>query len=216
MAGSSVRRRWLAECVAYHGHLCMGQVLGVLIAERGMELIGTKDPREMIVVSENDRCIADALQILTGTRLGRRSFKLRDMGKMAAVFLNTRTKKAFRVWLEGEPVPGGRNFHSLAPAERKKALDEALMADTGSLLGFEPVVIEFSENELPGRPNVRVDCESCGERVMDGKHVVRGKMRLCVSCARGAYYKKATGSRRGRKGTTGSNGRKVQTGGKGG
>jgi formylmethanofuran dehydrogenase subunit E len=169
----------------------MGQVLGVLIAERGMELIGTHDPHEMIVVSENDRCIADALQILTGTRLGRRSFKLRDMGKMAAVFLNTQTKKAFRVWLEEEPVPGGRDFHSLPPAERKRALDGVLKADTSRLLGCEPVIIQFSENELPGRPKVRIDCNGCGERVMDGKHVVRGKRRLCISCDSGAYYKRA-------------------------
>lgn len=185
------RKRWLRDCVGYHGHLCMGQVLGVLIAEKGMELAKTRDPHEMIVISENDRCIADALQTVTGTRLGRRSFKLRDYGKMAATFYNTGTKKAFRVWLEEEPVPGGRDFHSLAPGERKKALDEVLKADTGRLLGFMPVSVSFSENELPGRPKERVDCEKCGERVMDGKHVVKGKRKLCRSCADGPYYKRA-------------------------
>jgi formylmethanofuran dehydrogenase subunit E len=182
------RRRWLGECVAYHGHLCMGQVLGVLIAERGMELIGTEDPHGMIVVSENDRCIADALQMVTGTRLGRRSFKLRDYGKMAATFQNTGTGKAFRVWLEQEPVPGGRDFHSLSAGERKKVLEEVLKADTGRLLGCEPVIIRFSANELPGRPKERA---KCGERVMDGKHVLTGKRRLCIACAQGPYYRKA-------------------------
>lgn len=200
------RKMRLRKCVAYHGHLCMGQVLGVLLAERGMGLIGTEDPHEMIVVSENDRCIADALQIVTGTRLGRRSFKLRDMGKMAAVFLNTGTGKAFRVWLEAEPVPGGRDFHSLSPGERKKALDGVLKADTKKLLGCEPVSVHFSENELPGRPKVRIDCDICSERVMDGKHVVRGKRKLCISCAHGAYYKKAAEARKGRKGQKGRKG----------
>jgi formylmethanofuran dehydrogenase subunit E len=193
MAKSAVpsRKRLLRKCVAYHGHLCMGQVLGVLIAERGMELIGTEDPHEMIVVSENDRCIADALQIVTGTRLGRKSFKLQDYGKMAAVFLNARTGKAFRIWLEGEPVPGGRDFHSLSPGERKNALEGVLKADTKKLLGCEPVIIRFSANELPGRPKERVDCAKCGERVMDGKHVLTGKRKLCIACARGPYYRKA-------------------------
>ena len=191
MPDMRLRRKRLRECVTYHGHLCMGQVLGVLIAERGMELIGTKDPHEMIVVSENDRCIADALQIVTGTRLGRRSFKLRDMGKMAAIFLNTETGNAFRVWLEQEPVPGGKDFHSLSPGERRKVLEEVLKADTGKLLGCEPVIIHFSENELPGRPKERVDCAKCGERVMDGKHVIKGKRKLCIACARGPYYRNA-------------------------
>jgi formylmethanofuran dehydrogenase subunit E len=199
MPDMRLRRKRLRECVAYHGHLCMGQVLGVLIAERGMELIGTDDPHGMIVVSENDRCVGDALQIVTGTRLGRRSFKLRDYGKMAATFLNIGTGKAFRVWLEQAPVLGGRDFHSLSPGERQKVLEEVLKADTGKLLGCEPVIIRFSANELPGRPKERVDCAECGERVMDGKHVVKGKKKLCIACARGPYYRKAAGVRKGRK-----------------
>jgi formylmethanofuran dehydrogenase subunit E len=198
MPDMRLRRNRLRECVAYHGHLCMGQVLGVLISERGMELIGTIDPHEMIVVSENDRCIADALQVVTGTRLGRRSFKLRDYGKMAATFLNTGTGKAFRVWLEGEPVPGGKDFHSLSASERKKVLEEVLKADTGKLLGFEPVIICFSANELPGRPKEHVDCAKCGERVMDGKHVLKGKKEHCIACARGPYYRKAAEARKGK------------------
>jgi formylmethanofuran dehydrogenase subunit E len=184
------RKRWLKEAVKYHGHTCMGQVLGVLISEKGMELIGTRDPHQMIVVCENDRCIADAIQIITGTRLGRRSFKLRDYGKMAATFYNTETKRAFRVWLEGEPIPGGRGYHSLSEVERKKVLVDVLKAETGELLGTEPVSVSFSENELPGRPKVRVDCRRCGERVMDGKHVSKGGKKLCLACARGAYYTK--------------------------
>ena len=182
------RRKLLEKCVAYHGHLCMGQVLGVLIAERGMELIGTNDPHEMIVVSENDRCIADALQIVTGTRLGRRSFKLRDMGKMAATFLNTESGKAFRVWLEQEPVPGGKDFHSLTRPEKENALELVLEADTKELLGCMPVSLSFSQNELPGRPKMRIDCARCGERVMDGKHVLKGKKKLCLACVRRPYY----------------------------
>jgi len=196
MPDMRLRKRRLREAVSYHGHPCMGQVLGVLIAERGMELIGTSDPQGMIVVSENDRCIADALQIVTGTRLGRRSFKLRDMGKMAATFLNTETGKAFRVWLEEEPVPGGRDFHSLTRAQKENALSEVLRTDTKKLLGCMPVKVRFSQNELPGRPKERIDCAECGERVMDGKHVLKGKRKLCWACARGPYYRNAAKGRR--------------------
>lgn len=52
----------LDRCVSYHGHLCMGQTLGVRLALKGMKLIGTSNPRQMIVLIENDRCIADAIQ----------------------------------------------------------------------------------------------------------------------------------------------------------
>jgi len=182
------RRKWLKDAVKYHGHLCMGQVLGVLIAEKGMELIGTRDPHDMIVISENDRCIADALQITTGTRLGRRSFKLRDYGKMAATFYNMGTGKAHRIWVSGN-VTKGKDFHSLPESERKKILDEVLASDLGKVLSSRRVSVSFSENELPGKPKVVVDCSVCGERVMDGKHITKKGKRLCRSCADGAYYK---------------------------
>ena len=86
----------LERCVEFHGHLCLGQVLGVRLALKGMELIGTRNPKEMIVLIENDRCIADAIQIVTGTRIGRRSAKLINYGKMAATFINTESGAAGR------------------------------------------------------------------------------------------------------------------------
>jgi formylmethanofuran dehydrogenase subunit E len=155
-----------------------------------MELIGTSDPHEMIVVAENDRCIADALQVITGTRLGRRSFKLRDYGKMAATFYNTETEKAFRIWVSGD-VTGGRDYHSLSEAEKKMAIKKALASDSDKVLSSRPVKVRFSPNEMPGRPKVRIDCDRCGEFVMDAKHLVINGKKLCLSCAEGAYYKDA-------------------------
>lgn len=182
------RKTWLRDAVKYHGHTCMGQVLGVLIAERGMELIGTRDPHEMIVIAENDRCIADALQVITGTRLGRRSFKLRDYGKMAATFYNMKTEKAYRIWVSGN-VTKGKDFHSLPEGEKKKLLYEVLASKSSKILSSKRVSVSFSQNELPGKPKVVVDCCICGERVMDGKHVSKNGKKLCRSCTDGAYYK---------------------------
>jgi len=188
MSNMRQRKKWLMDAVKYHGHVCMGQVFGVLIAEKGMELIETRDPHDMIVIAENDRCIADALQVITGTRLGRRSFKLEDYGKMAATFYSMKTGKAYRIWVSGN-VTKGRNFHSLPENERKKLLDEVLASDIGNVLSSRRVSVSFSENELPGKPKVVVDCCNCGERVMDGKHITKKRKKLCRSCADGAYYK---------------------------
>ena len=96
------RQEDLQKAIAYHGHLCLGQVLGVHLAEKGMDVIGTTNSKNMIVYVENDRCIADAIQILTGTRLGRRSMKLVNYGKMAATFINTDTGAAYRIWVSGK------------------------------------------------------------------------------------------------------------------
>src|ERR687885_2326886 len=85
-----------------HGHMCAGQVLGVRMAMLGCRLIGVDDPRgrdrkSLIVFVEIDRCAADAIHTVTGCRLGKRTLKYRDFGKLAATFLNTETNEAVRV-----------------------------------------------------------------------------------------------------------------------
>jgi formylmethanofuran dehydrogenase subunit E len=78
----------LKECEAFHGHLCMGQVTGIRMAKKGLELVAAEDIKDLIVIVENDRCITDAILMATGVRLGRRSLKFHDFGKMAATFVN--------------------------------------------------------------------------------------------------------------------------------
>ena len=90
----------LDESVELHGHLCPGQVLGVRLAMAGCQLVGIDDPKStksLIVFVEIDRCATDAIQSVTGCKLGKRTLKYLDYGKMAATFYNTRDDRAVRV-----------------------------------------------------------------------------------------------------------------------
>src|SRR5579863_3694294 len=85
-----------------HGHLCAGQVLGVRLAMRGLELLGLDDPhgrdrKRLITFVEIDRCATDAVAVVTGCRLGKRALKFRDWGKVAATFVDVSTGKAVRI-----------------------------------------------------------------------------------------------------------------------
>src|SRR6266481_2467181 len=92
----------LAECGRIHGHMCAGQLLGARMAMLGCSLLGLNEPRgsdrrRLIVWVEIDRCMADAISAVTGVRLGKRSLKYFDYGKVAATFLNTETHEAVRI-----------------------------------------------------------------------------------------------------------------------
>src|ERR687892_1157938 len=92
----------LKECERLHGHMCAGQLLGTRMALLGCRLIDIEDPRgadrkKLIVWVEIDRCMADAVGAVTGVRLGKRSLKFFDYGKVAATFLNTETNEAVRL-----------------------------------------------------------------------------------------------------------------------
>ncbi len=170
----------LDRCVEYHGHFCLGQILGVRLALKGMEMIATRNPKEMIVLIENDRCIADAIQIVTGTRIGRRSAKLVNYGKMAATFINTDSDVAYRVSVR-HVDPNARHD--------KAVLRRMLHAPDVELLAWKKVAVSLKQEDLPGKPQRTVDCVRCGEKVFDGREVQDDRGALCQSCAHGGYYK---------------------------
>jgi formylmethanofuran dehydrogenase subunit E len=169
----------LERCVSYHGHYCTGQILGVRIAVKGLELAACESPRDLIVVIENDRCIADAIQVVTGTRIGRRTMKLIPYGRMAATFVNLASSRAFRV-----------NVH--VPdrcCEGSGATDESFLTmPDEELLRWREVHARFSSHELPGRPQRVVRCSTCGEKVFDFRDLPSPSGPQCAACANGAYY----------------------------
>lgn len=176
----------LERCVEYHGHFCAGQSLGVRIAKKGLELIGAEDQKDLIVFVENDRCIADAVLMATGTRLGRRSLKFVDYGKMAATFINLKKDVAYRVGLK--PVD-----HEETPPEGEQddMKERVLTLADDELLFWKRVTVRLKKEQLPGKPERIVRCAVCGEKVFDAKDIMAEEESagpLCVSCAHGAYY----------------------------
>lgn len=178
----------LAKAVDYHGHLCLGQVLGVHLAEKGMEAIGTTNPKKMIVYVENDRCIADAIQILTGTRLGRRSMKLVNYGKMAATFINTETGDSYRIWVSGKI---NEMIGKIGSNRQEKEKQYKMLLETPSedVVSVQKVIVNIPEIEMPGKPQRTVRCIKCYEKVMDGKDILGDEGPLCLACASEPYYK---------------------------
>ena len=186
----------LQECERLHGHMCAGQLLGARMAMLGCRLVGVNDPRgadrkKVIVWVEIDRCMADAVAAVTGVRLGKRTLKYVDYGKVAATFLNTATNKAVRVVaLESSRALADEKFPLLAN-KRERQFRAYSEATDEELFATESVTIELSEFDAPGSPRSRVICEICGEGVNDGREVIRADgSALCRGCAGETYYKK--------------------------
>jgi formylmethanofuran dehydrogenase subunit E len=184
----------LEECGRLHGHLCAGQLLGVRMSLLGCKLIRIEDPRgqdrkKLIVWVEIDRCMADALVAVTGVRLGKRSLKHFDYGKVAATFLNTETGEAVRVVAldESRTLADARYPHIENKKERQfLAYREA--AD-GELFSVERVRVKYGEMDAPGRPRARVRCANCGEGINDGRELaLEDGTLVCRPCGVGGYY----------------------------
>jgi len=186
----------LEECERLHGHLCAGQLLGTRMALLGCRAIGIDDPRgadrrKLIVWVEIDRCMTDAISAVTGVRLGKRSLKYVDYGKVAATFLNTETRRAVRIVALEEARSLADERYPEIENKRQRQFQAYSEATDDELFKTELVEIELSDFDVPGSPRSRVICAVCGEGVNDGREVIdAGGDPLCRGCQRGTYYSK--------------------------
>jgi formylmethanofuran dehydrogenase subunit E len=176
-----------------HGHMCAGQVLGVRMALLGCRAVGIQEPRgqdrkSLLVFVEIDRCAADAINTVTGCRLGKRTLKFYDYGKLAATFLNTRTNQAVRiVALDEARDAADRCFPEIASKYDRQLHAYKRLADE-DLFKIERVAVNVAGEDQPGRPVARVPCDQCGEGINDRREITREGRTLCRACAGDAYY----------------------------
>ncbi|HMG33957.1 MAG TPA: FmdE family protein [Blastocatellia bacterium] len=186
---------YLVRAEKNHGHMCAGQVLGVRMAMLGCKLIGIDDPlgadqRRILVFVEIDRCAADAINTVTGCRLGKRTMKFQDFGKLAATFVNTATKQAARVVaVEDSREAADRRYPEIANKYQRQLHAYKELPDE-SLFKCERVEVDIPEQDQPGHPVSRVRCDECGEGVNDRREIIKDGRTLCRACAGYAYYRR--------------------------
>src|SRR5687768_3015840 len=160
----------LKECERLHGHMCAGQLLGTRMALLGCRSIGIDDPRgkdrkKLIVWVEIDRCMTDAISAVTGVRLGKRSLKYVDYGKVAATFLNTEDNRAVRiVALESSRSLADERYAEIDD-KRERQFRAYSEATDDELFKTEIVGVALRDLDKPGSPRSRVICSVCEEGI---------------------------------------------------
>lgn len=175
-----------------HSHLCPRQILGVRLGLLGLKALGFDAPpahKRLLVISETDGCFADGLSAATDCTVGHRTLRVEDYGKVAAVFVDTLTGQALRlapaldirqkayVYAPGEP----RHYSAQMNAYQKMP-DEEMFTVT-------PVILNTPVEAIVSRPGVRVECDMCGEEIINEREINHQGLILCRSCAEGGYYR---------------------------
>ena len=178
---------------AAHGHLCAGQILGLRMALHGMTLLGLDDPagkdrKRLVCVVEIDRCMTDAIGVVTGCRLGKRALKFRDFGKAAATFCDLRENRAVRIAArESAKERASALYPDIADKNQQQMRAYREMTDE-ELFAIEWVRVTLGVEDLPAYKAPRVVCAHCGEGVSFRREVVRDGRALCRACAGERYY----------------------------
>ena len=183
----------LADAAHAHGHLCAGQVLGVRLAMLGMKKLAIDDPtgkdrKRLVTFVEIDRCVTDAVAVVTGCRLGKRALKFRDWGKVAATFVDLTTGKAIRVAARESSKALARQMHPELPDKNQQQMLAYREMSDEALFDAQWVKVELGPEEFPGYKGERTVCAACGEGINFRREVRRDGRVLCQGCAGGSYY----------------------------
>jgi len=183
--------RFLTEAVRAHGHLCPGLVLGTRMAVYGLDCIGIREPRARdthYLIVEIDRCIAGALQVVTGCSLGHRTVKFLDYGKMAATFVNLETGAAARLLAREEARQKAKTYFPGVQSRHLRLVEAFKIMPDHELFQIRAVSVTIPDHDLPRKPLLSATCDMCGETIYDGREVYRSRSTLCRPCVEGGYY----------------------------
>lgn len=186
---------WLAEVYARsaqrHERLCPRQVLGVRMGLAAAVALGV-DPRApgkaLYVFAETDGCFADGVEAATNCSIGHRNMRLMDYGRVAIVAVHIESGAAARV----SPAPGVREIAAgYAPDEPRRyyqQLEGYQAMPDAELLRIRPVRLRVDVAALLGRKGSRVDCDRCGEEILNGRQHLEAGRPVCQGCTGTAFY----------------------------
>ena len=189
--GITTLEQYIEKSAATSGHACAGQVLGIRLALKGLRDIGIEDPikerKRFVTFVEIDRCATDAIQLVTGCRLGKRALKFKDFGKMAATFIVLETGEGVRIVARESSKRLARDRYPETEKESGQRRAYAELTDD-ELFSSERVKVSIPEEDLPGYRASRTVCDECGEGINFRREVEREGRTLCRGCAGERYY----------------------------
>lgn len=177
-----------------HSHLCPRQILGVRMGLFGLEALGFDTPPEkkrLLVIAETDGCFVDGIAAATNCTVGHRTLRVEDFGKTAAVFVDTVTGQMARI---APALDIRQRAYAYAPGESRHYFAQMqaykIMPDS-EMFAIAEVQLRTSIEEIVSRPGVRVNCDLCGEEIINEREIKRDSLTLCRACDGGAYYQPA-------------------------
>ncbi len=177
-----------------HSHLCPRQILGVRMGLAGLSALGFSTPpdkKQLLVITEADGCFADGLSAATNCTVGHRTLRVEDYGKTAATFVDVKTNRAFRV---APALDVRQKAYGYAPSEPRHYFAQMQAYQTmpdEEMFTVTSVMLTTPIEAIISRAGVRVNCDMCGEEIMNEREVKHDGLTLCHTCAHGGYYQMA-------------------------
>jgi formylmethanofuran dehydrogenase subunit E len=174
-----------------HSHLSPRQILGVRMGLCGLKALGlsaNQGSKRLLVITETDGCFADGLAAATDCAVGHRTLRVEDYGKAAATFVDTHTGLAIRVAPALDIRERACQYAPDEPRHYFAQMQAYQVMPDDMMFTVTEVRLTTSIAEIVSRPGVRVNCDVCGEEIMNEREAHKDGQVLCKACASSAYY----------------------------
>lgn len=183
----------LGESAQFHAHgVCPRQILGVRMGIHAGQVLDLAVPRRdkrLLAIVETTGCFVDGLSAATGCRIGSRTLRLEDHGKVAATIVDTATGVALRF----VPASGIRDlaldYAPSSPTRRDAQLIAYRRMPAAVLFAVRQVSLLTPLAALLSTPNALTRCDRCGEEIINGREVRSAEVTLCRACHGMSYYR---------------------------
>ena len=161
------------KAMEFHGHGCPGLAVGFKVCEAvlGSPNLGKVPYGELMCVTENDACGADAVQCLLGCSFGKGNLVFKDVGKSAFTFFPPDGGPGLRIMLKP------KSFSEAGSMEDRMA---GILATPLDVLFSSKAVESLSPEPAQCLPTIV--CEECGEGAAESRIRLQGGRRLCLDC----------------------------------
>lgn len=182
---------FLEKSSKHHSHLCPRQILGVRMGLAGSASMGLESQRKakrLLVIAETDGCFVDGMMAATGCTVGHRTLRVEDYGKIAATFVDTDTGRALRLAPTLDIRQRAVTYATNEPRHYFAQMQAYQVMPEVEMFTFTDVHLTTTIEAIISRPGLRVDCDVCGEEIMNEREIHREGLTLCHACASHAYY----------------------------
>ncbi|NTU63221.1 MAG: formylmethanofuran dehydrogenase, partial [Chloroflexi bacterium] len=144
--------------------------------------------KRLLIIIETDGCFADGIEAATGCTIGHRTLRVENYGKIAATFVDVKTGQVVRIAPRLDVRERAYACTPDEPCHYFAQLTAYQVLPDHELLSIQSVQLTTPIEAIVSRAGVRVNCEVCGEEIINEREIVRAGLMLCRSCAGQGYY----------------------------
>jgi len=130
----------------------------------------------------------DGVIAATNCTVGHRTLRVEDYGKVAVTFVDTKTGRAVRVAPRLDIRERANAYASDEPRHYFAQMQAYQSMPNEEMFNVQEVILNIPIEQIISHPGLRVNCDTCGEEVINEREIRQNEMTLCPACAGDSYY----------------------------